>query len=139
MGRFTEKNANGNWRLKGLPWKKTYPGTQVITKDESGILYGALCKLKDYEDTGLTPEEVERMKEETRWVTDDLPPEDELVLVQVSGWPNGHLEMVNSFALASHSRAGGWSMKDYPEWENAKPTAWHPIRIHTGSRGGNAE
>ena len=29
-----------------------------------GKLYGALWKLKDYEDTGVSPDEIERMKTE---------------------------------------------------------------------------
>ena len=64
MGRLTEQDEQGNWCLKGLPWKKTYPGTQVITKEESEVIYEALYKLKDYEDTGLMPEEVDQMREE---------------------------------------------------------------------------
>lgn len=59
MARLTEQ---GNWCLKGLPWKDTYVG-QVITENTSEKIYGALCKLKDYENSGLDPEEAYRLKE----------------------------------------------------------------------------
>lgn len=58
MGRLTEKDACGHWRLKGLPWKNLYEGTP-ITRETYEVLYGALCKLLAYEETGLTPEEIE--------------------------------------------------------------------------------
>ena len=43
------------WCLKGVRWEQLRAG-QVITKDVSERLYGALCKLKDYEDTGCSPD-----------------------------------------------------------------------------------
>lgn len=58
MDRLTEKDVCGHWRLKGLPWKNLYEGTP-ITRETYEALYGALCKLLDYEETGLTPEEIE--------------------------------------------------------------------------------
>lgn len=58
MERLTEKDVCGNWRLKGLPWKNLYEGTP-ITRETYEVLYGALCKLLVYEETGLTPEEIE--------------------------------------------------------------------------------
>ena len=51
MDRLTEKDVCGNWSLKGLPWKDLYEGTP-ITRETYEILYGALCKLLDYEETG---------------------------------------------------------------------------------------
>lgn len=62
MDRLTEKDVCGNWRLKGLPWKNLYEGTP-ITRETYEILYGALCKLLDYEETGLTPEEIEKLND----------------------------------------------------------------------------
>lgn len=62
MARLTEQDEQGNWCLKGLPWKDTYVG-QIITENTSKKTYGALCKLKDYEDSGLDPEEAYRLKE----------------------------------------------------------------------------
>lgn len=55
MQRLTEKDDLGNWCLKGVRWEQLRAG-QVITKDVSERLYGALCKLKDYEDTGCSPD-----------------------------------------------------------------------------------
>ena len=52
MRRITQEIAGGKWELENIPWD-----------DIDHRLYGALCKLKDYEDTGLSPDEVERMKE----------------------------------------------------------------------------
>lgn len=62
MARLTEQDEQGNWCAKGLPWKDTYVG-QIITKNTQEKIYGALCKLKDYEESGLDPEEAYRLKE----------------------------------------------------------------------------
>lgn len=62
MGRLTQKDDQGNWSLKGVPWKDLYVGS-VITKEINEKLYGALCKLMEYEESGLTPEELERLDE----------------------------------------------------------------------------
>lgn len=48
MSRITQRHADGTWSC---------PGGFTETN------YGAACKLKDYEDTGLSPDEVLRMKE----------------------------------------------------------------------------
>ena len=65
MGRLTECDGQGNWCIKGLPWKDTYKG-QVITDNTCKKIYGAFCKLKAYEDIELTPEEVEEISEKNR-------------------------------------------------------------------------
>lgn len=62
MSRLTQKDDSGNWSLKGLPWKDTYAG-QVITRNTEEKIYGALCKLRDYEESGLDPEQVQQLKE----------------------------------------------------------------------------
>ena len=62
MHRLTEKDEQGNWALKGVTWKSLYTGA-VITEETRQRLYGALCKLRDYEDSGLSPDEVEDMKD----------------------------------------------------------------------------
>ena len=97
MGRLIEKDDLGNWCLKGVRWEQLRAG-QVITKEVSERLYGALCKLKDYEDTGCNPDDVEHLNDFTqneavklvqklnaeekkhRWipVEERLPEEDEL-------------------------------------------------------------
>lgn len=62
LRRLTKQDEQGNWRLKGLPWKDTYVG-QVITENNREKIYGALCKLKDYENSGMDPEEACSLKE----------------------------------------------------------------------------
>ena len=62
-GRLTKCDNIGNWGVKGLSWEELQIG-QVITSKISEKLYGCLCKLKDYEKTGLSPEEVEKLVEE---------------------------------------------------------------------------
>jgi len=57
MKRLTESDGNGNWWLKGLPWKDMHIG-ETVTEPTRARLYGALCKLKDYEDTDLAPDEI---------------------------------------------------------------------------------
>lgn len=58
--RLTQKNEQGNWWVKGLPWEKLGAGTP-ITKKTQEKLYGCLYKLMKYEETGLSPDEVERL------------------------------------------------------------------------------
>lgn len=60
MSRLTQKDEQGNWCLKGLAWEQLRVG-QVITRKVSEKIYGAMWKLMEYEDTGLSPEEVERL------------------------------------------------------------------------------
>lgn len=62
MNRLTEKDLQGNWCLKGVPWESLHAG-QMITKELRQKIYGALWKLMEYEDTGLSPEEVGTLKE----------------------------------------------------------------------------
>ena len=60
MRRLTEIDSQGNWSLKGVQWQQLYVG-QVITEEVRERIYGALCKLLDYEETGLSPDDVERL------------------------------------------------------------------------------
>ena len=96
MQRLTEKDDLGNWCLKGVRWEQLRAG-QVITKEVGEKLYGALCKLKDYEDTGCIPDGIADLVEnyakamtllagqieEHSWipVEERLPEEDEYVLM----------------------------------------------------------
>ena len=57
MNKLIEKDDCGNWSLKGIRWSNLMPGA-VITKETYEKVYGALCKLMEYEDTGYTPEMV---------------------------------------------------------------------------------
>jgi len=60
MKRLTVKSQNGRWQLAGVSWEALCEG-QTITKEVSEKLYGALCKLKAYEDSGLSPDEVREL------------------------------------------------------------------------------
>lgn len=60
--RLTEHNETGKWSLKGMDWNQFKPN-QMLTKENWEKIYGALCKLKDYEDTGLSPKDVERVND----------------------------------------------------------------------------
>ena len=62
MERLTQRDDQGNWCLKGVKWDQLRAGS-TITKDVAEKLYGALCKLRDYENTDLSPEEVERVND----------------------------------------------------------------------------
>lgn len=63
--RLTETDDNGNYRLKGVEWKQIAPGV-VLTKKIWEKLYRALWKLKDYEKTGLSPDQVSELQNETQ-------------------------------------------------------------------------
>ena len=72
--RLTETDNCGNWVLKGVKWEDLYKGA-IITQQTYEKMYGALFKLKDYENTGLTPGQIEEMdrlyekkcREVTKW------------------------------------------------------------------------
>lgn len=61
MARLTEKDDQGNWSLKGVRWQDLQPGS-VISKEVCEKLYGALWKLMEYEETGMDPDEVEKLR-----------------------------------------------------------------------------
>ena len=61
-----EKDEQGNWCLKGIKREQLGVGKE-ITREVWEKLYGALWKLMEYESTGLTPEEMERMMEERKY------------------------------------------------------------------------
>lgn len=100
--RLIEVKENGEWTLKGVQWEELCAG-KVITEELRQKLYGVLCKLRDYENTGLSPEEVEQVndfsesqvarlmkklqeeQEKHRWipVTERLPKKSRWVMVVV--------------------------------------------------------
>lgn len=65
--KLIKKDSQGNWCLHGLRWEQ-FQVEQIITQEAWEILYGALCKLKDYENTGHTPEEIMDGKLLTGWI-----------------------------------------------------------------------
>lgn len=138
--RLTEKDEQGNWCVKGLPWKNLYAGTP-ITKETQELLYGALRKLKDYEDTGLSPDEVETVndftksqiahllkkyqeeKEKHEWIpcSERLPSTGRKVLLQTKG---------NQMVVAFLDKKNKWYVDsgDYFCTDLcAEPIAWQPL------------
>ena len=93
-----------------------------------------VCRLAEYEDTELTPQEVYELKAGTiikvirrEWIpVDERLPEnpDELVLVQVSGRPVKNIEFIDAFKIANYVPEEGWILEMYPYWEDAHPVAW---------------
>ena len=62
MNKLTQKDDCGNWCLKGVSWTALYTGA-VITKKVNEKLYEVLWKLMEYEDTDLTPEQVQDLQD----------------------------------------------------------------------------
>lgn len=60
---LTSKSSNGSWSIKGISWEDLHEG-KVITPFIRVKLYACLYKLKDYEQTGLQPDEINKMLEE---------------------------------------------------------------------------
>lgn len=104
-------------------------------------------RLAEYENTGLTPEEVvtvydleksqagkllkelgvERKKH--RWIpVEERLPEDpeEFVLVQVSGKPCPNIILEDALMLAVYGDEG-WLLEEYPEWKGMHTIAWMPL------------
>ena len=52
MRRITGETPEGKWGVENIAWDEI-----------DHRLYGAMCKLKAYKDTGLSPDEVERLIE----------------------------------------------------------------------------
>lgn len=68
MSKFLiQKDDLGNWGVKGLPWEKLYEG-KVITRETYEKIYACLHKLMEYEDAGLSPEQVENLINRKRGV-----------------------------------------------------------------------
>lgn len=143
--RLTEKDDQGNWCLKGIRWEQLHEG-QVITAELREKLYGALWKLMEYEDTGMDPEEVERLndfektqsygllkklhdeRDKHRWipVTERLPEDDRFSMVTVNGIYK-NTAFCDAIEIASYYDDEGWVLESYPEWDNPNVIAWQPL------------
>lgn len=141
MMRLTEKDDLGHWFLKGLEWGQLREG-KVITKAVAQKLYGALCKLKDYEDTGCSPGDVEGFIElggnlakivakyvkKCRWipVEEKLPEEDEYVLMS---FENFTLPIIGRYEK-DNDGGGAWYAGDETESlvsQDMFVNAWMPL------------
>lgn len=132
MKRLTQKDEQGNWCLKGVSWEQLHEG-QVITKSLRERLYGALWKLMEYEDTGLTPEEIKALNangktSEHRWipVEERLPEEDTIVLLTVSGLYSC-ITFSDAIELGNLCSDGEWFIEGYPDWDDPNVIAWMPL------------
>ena len=117
-----------------MPWEYLYEG-KIITKELWERLYGALWKLMEYEDTGLTPEEAEELdsfersqvgkmlkelneeQRKHRWipVEERLPEES---LNSVIGW-----DKYRERCCFVQYYAGSWHLGD----ESVRIIAWMPL------------
>lgn len=96
-----------------------------------------VCRLAEYEDTGLTPQEIYSLKASTimkvirgEWIpVEEALPEnpDVMVLVQASGWPVKNIELIDACELAQYDPKEGWILEMWPEWGDAHPVAWMPL------------
>lgn len=128
MGRLTEVSPSGSWSVKGNDGKKLSWG--AVTHE----VYGALCKLKDYEDTGLSPHDVEEMKETERWipVEEMLPDHTNFVLAFVMTADDGNKHLRKTWEIASYDPYGGWLLENSPNATNLHITHWRPLTYPEG-------
>lgn len=156
MNRLTEKDLQGNWCLKGVPWESLHAG-QMITKELRQKIYGALWKLMEYEDTGLSPEEVEEVNKfegsngqkwlleiaKHRWipVSERLPEEHESIFAKFKGtdkWSNAMFEKASddvniTYEFEDGTRKTATSYTIDGEWKlerritKRKVIAWQPL------------
>ncbi len=114
-----------------IPDKKIPGGVRraiIDTRAVRGEVMTLYWALKKYEDTGLTPNEVEHLKESQRWipVEERLPKEDDLVLVAVNGIYN-HITFSDAIELGEFCSDGTWFIDGYPDWDNPNIAAWMPL------------
>ena len=64
---LTKTNPDGTWGVIG-----TASGGIVPWKEIPAELYGALCKLRDYEKTGLNPETIEIVVHENKRLCEEI-------------------------------------------------------------------
>lgn len=132
MGRLTKSDGSGNWTLEDIAWSQLEIG-QVITKEVWEKLYAALCKLRDYENTRLTPNEVVRVNDfeqsqaghllkklneeqaKHSWipVTERLPENDAFVLLSFENFP---LPMIGRYEF-DEDGGGAWYLGDCDEYD----------------------
>lgn len=123
MNRLTEKRDSGSWGLKGVDWKQIAPGAK-ITDEVWRKLYGALYKLKDYEDAGLMPDEIERMKgkERQQWISveERLPEENKSVLLYMKSRSSS-----GTCIQTGSIDKGFWFTQSYPGFQGLANREFH--------------
>lgn len=144
MGNLIESDDLGNWGVKGLPWKNLYVGN-VITREIHEKLYGCLCKLKDYEETGLSPEQIEDMEYKNGWIpcSERLPKEHDSIFAKAKGtdkWNDAMFEKVsdvvnvtvvdkkgNATTTYAHTTDGDWNCDLLRVNKSYRIIAWQPL------------
>lgn len=124
MGRLTDVSPDGNWTVKGNDGKPL--SWDAVTHE----VYGALCKLKDYEDTGLSPEQVENLKAEKEWIpVEESVPADpcENVFVYVKQGRCGNCHFDGAYETGYYEDGYGWGLEHYPDAEELRITHWMPF------------
>lgn len=123
MSRLTDYDSDGRWKVKGTD------GKFIRWEDVQKELAGALYKLKDYEETGLSPREVEELHEMERWipVTEMVPGDTDFVLAFVKEGHHGRLHPKDTYCIASYGADCGWILEDHPEVEEFTITHWRPL------------
>lgn len=146
--RLTEKTDSGSWCLRDVPWDQLKTGV-VLTERTWKKIYGALWKLKDYEDSGKTPEEVKHLVElsgsriEQKWISvmEQLPAEHDSIFKKFKGtnrWHTGMYEKISDDVIVkikyedgtlvigrAYTRDGVW--KTAHEILRGKVVAWIPF------------
>jgi hypothetical protein len=122
MGRMTDVSKDGHWTVKDNS------GKPLRWEEIERKLYGALCKLKDYEDTNLSPEQVENLKAEKEWipVSESVPANDETVLVYVEHGKAGNIHFDGAYENGFFEPGTGWGLEDHPDVEELRITHWMP-------------
>ena len=62
---LTKTKPDGTWSVIGAD------GKEIPWKDVPNELYGAICKLRDYEKTGLSPDTIEITRDENKRLCDE--------------------------------------------------------------------
>ena len=62
------------------------------------------------------------------WIpVEERLPEEDAVLVQVSGKPRKNITLENAYEFAEYAKGEGWILENYPDWENPEVHAWQPL------------
>ena len=117
MGRLIRKDDQGNWHLKGVPWERLRAGAELDERTRQR-LYGALCKLMAYEDTGLEPAGVAEEREKHRWIPVEERLPDKRGRYLVTAESAGY-----RFLLLGHYNGPDWT----EERSDQRFIAWMPL------------
>lgn len=137
MARLTIKDEQGNWALKGVKWNQLHVG-EMITQQVQEKIYGTLAKLKDYEDSGMTPDEccVGRSAKNTmEEVKEELKPcpfcggKASLNYERIPGEDKGFWAQV--ICNSCYGRSGGTWAGSYSAAERKEAKAWNR-RVNDG-------